>query len=183
MRWESLFADLEAQLESKLAEDLREEIAESIRIEKARQRLSDRLLGLVGKNLAFRLSGAQEVTGRVGPVGQDYLCLEEAAVNWLIRLESVRSIALADQTLSPNGTLSQVKFGAVVRAMLRDRQAVQVFALDGALLGEGILQQAAEDFLVLGIHPRDEFARPRNLQGRVLIPYRAVGWITGQHPD
>lgn len=180
MRWESLFADLEAQLESEQAAQLREEIAESIRVEKARAQLIEQLLGYQESTLSLRLLGDQEVTGRLGPVGADYLCLEEGATRWLIRLIALQSVLVPPSPAFQMRSATKVKLGAVIRAMLRDRQWVRIFGTDGRLLGEGTLEQAAQDFLTLGIHPRDEYARPRSLQGRLIIPYRAIAWIEGQ---
>ncbi|MCW4464400.1 hypothetical protein OK351_02595 [Glutamicibacter sp. MNS18] len=180
MRWETLFADLEAQLEARLAGELREEIAESTRVEQARQTLDERLTGYRGLPVSLRLCGSAEVSGVVGPVGSDYLCLEDSSNRWLIRRAAVQSLILPTRRGGHPAVLVRTKFAAVIRALLRDRTPVGVYGMDGRSLGEGTLQQAAEDFLVLGVHPRDEYARGRSIQAQVLIPYSAVAWIVTQ---
>lgn len=177
MRWETLFADLESQLEAQRAEELREEIAESVRVERARQYLNDRLAGYRGQVLTIRVGGSQEITGALGPVGEDYLCVEDPTSRWLVRRAALQAVVLPHQRAEV-GRLARTKFPSVVRALVRDRQPLAVYGLQGNALGEGTLEQAAADFLVLGIHPRDEFARTRTVQARLLIPYETVAWIS-----
>lgn len=183
MRWESLFADLESQLQAQLAEDLRAEIAESVRVEQARQTLAERLLTCQGRPLSLRLAGGEELTARLGPVGNDYLCLEESATRWLIRAAAVQTVALPPKPSAHSETvkLAAARFAAVLRALLRDRNPVQVHGIDGQLLGEGTLLQAAQDFIVLGTHARDEYARPRSITSELLIPHTALGWLMLEH--
>lgn len=183
MRWESLFADLESQLESKLAEDLREEIAESTRVEKARQKFTEKLVGYRGSLVTLQLPAARELKGNLGPVGSDYLCLEDSSTRWLIRRAAVQAVVLPQRQIAQPRMMARTRLGAVIRALVRDRQPVQIFGMDSSSLGEGTLEQAAEDFLVLGIHPRDEYARARSVQRRVMIPYEAVAWIATQSAD
>lgn len=178
MRWEALFADLESQLDAQLAEDLREEIAESLRVERARQTLSDRLLAWCGRQMSVRLAGGQEAYGILGPIGEGYLCLEGESSRWLIRHSALRSLPLESERTADAASLASAKFPAVVRALSRDRHPIAAFDVSGHGLGEGTIEQAGADFLILGIHPRDEFARPRSVQARLLVPYSSLGWIT-----
>lgn len=178
MRWETLFADLESQLQAQQAAELREEIAESTRVERARQVLSERLAGYQGMAVTVRLAGRSELCGTLGPVGPDYMCLEDATQQWLIRRIAIQSIVVPAQGTGQGAEPARTRWGAVVRALLRDRNRVQVYGLDGQSLGEGTVRQAAEDFLELALHPRDEYARTRTVQGHVIIPYQGVGWMS-----
>ena len=64
MRWEALFADLEAQLEAARSAELSADVAELTRAERATVELSSRLRSAHGQVLTVR-SGPARVTGTV----------------------------------------------------------------------------------------------------------------------
>lgn len=177
MRWDSFFDDLESRFQAQEAEQLREEIAEGVRVELASEQLSDRLVRLQGSSITLKLSGGVELTARMGPSGKDYFCLEAEGTRWVIRDVALRTVTVAGPRVFGSGRISPVKFSAVIRGTLRDRQLVQIYDLSGEVLAEGTLVQVARDFLVVATHPRDEFAREREITGRLLIPLHALGWI------
>ena len=70
-----------------------------------------------------------------------------------------------------------MKFSTVLRGLLRDRARCHVFGRAGTSLAEGTLTQVAKDFLVILVHPRDEFARAQQASAQLLIPLDAIGWV------
>lgn len=181
MRWESFFDDLEAQAEAQYAAQLRDEVAEGIRVERATEKMLDRLLAMQAMTIKVQLVGGVELSARLGPTAEQYFCLEGESSLWLICLEALRAIEVPTARPSASGKISPVKFSAVLRGIMRDRQRVVVYDISGQSLAEGTLVQVGADFLVIGIHPRDEYARTRSITGHLLLPLDGIGWVqTGE---
>ena len=77
MRWQQLFADLEAQLEAQEVRELALEVADRTRRERALLGMPERLLGHRGRALQLRLLGGQVLAGEVVDVGLDWCLLAE----------------------------------------------------------------------------------------------------------
>src|SRR6266550_4315951 len=75
MRWERLFADLEAQADAVAANEFDTEVAERTRIEVGKLRLVDRLRPAAGHPVQVSCKGAGLVGGRLDRVGADWLLL------------------------------------------------------------------------------------------------------------
>src|SRR4051812_701873 len=91
MRWQQLFADLQAQMEEAEAAEERSESASRARAEIGAVRLAERLRGAQGAFLALGCGGAGRVTGRLVEVGADWLLLEdEQARSCLVATAAVR---------------------------------------------------------------------------------------------
>ncbi|PRB71157.1 hypothetical protein [Arthrobacter sp. MYb213] len=177
MRWESFFEDLEAQAEAQHAAQLRDEVAEGIRVERATERMHNRLLEMQSSTVDVKLTGGVELNARLGPVAAEYFCLESDGTRWLVRWLALRSLGMPSMKLNPGGRFSPVKFAAVVRGVLRDRQRVVIYDVSGQLVAEGTLSQVGADFLIIAIHPRDEYARDRSITGYQLLPLETIGWL------
>ena len=101
MRWEGLFAELEAEAEALEAADLAGEVAERTRAELARLRLVDRLRPALGHPMTVSVGPAAVLTGRLLALGPDWLLVEEgtgaeglvplAAVSWPAKTVVARS--------------------------------------------------------------------------------------------
>lgn len=180
MRWDSLFDDLEAQLAEQSRAQLRDEIAENIRVERATAELLPTLTRFHGHELSLRLAGGTELRATLGPCAADYICLETDRTQWIIRSAAVETFSLPQgrapvaERRSPGGSM---KFSTVLRGLLRDRARCHVFGRAGTSLAEGTLTQVAKDFLVILVHPRDEFARAQQASAQLLIPLDAIGWV------
>src|SRR3712207_4501592 len=94
MRWEQLFADLEAQwAEQEAAEDQAEE-ASRARAEHGRVLLADRLRGAAGQQVALRCRGVGDVAGRPVDVGVDWvLVVDGQAREVLVALAAVTAVS------------------------------------------------------------------------------------------
>src|SRR3954451_19205871 len=105
MRWQALFADLEAQFEAAQAAELAAEVTDRTRREAARLRLADRLAGALGGELAVDVVGAGAVRGRLTSSGVDWLLIEElTGAEVLVPEHSVISVrGLTVWSQSPGG--------------------------------------------------------------------------------
>ncbi len=178
MRWESLFADLEAQFAAAAARDQVSEVQEIVRIERARQTLVQRLAGAVGGDVDLQLLGGERLGGRLAGIGKDWLMLNRAGTEELVPINAVswwmareRTRTLAEQTES------RVKFSQALRVLVRDRARVSVGGIDGRLLASGTLDQVGQDFVEVALHPNDEFRRTPAVNGRVSIPFHAIARV------
>lgn len=91
MRWEMLFADLEAQAASASALDLHAAAADLTRAEAATIPLTDRLRGLRGSPVRAALVNGQDVDGQVREVFPEWVLLAVAGREMILPLRAVES--------------------------------------------------------------------------------------------
>jgi hypothetical protein len=159
MRWQQLFADLEAQFDAE--EDAREraESASRTRAEVGAVGIADRLRGALGLPLVQACGAAGTVSGVLLEIGPDWLLLEDdGARSCLVALGAVRSVAgLGRRTAAaePAGTVrARLDLRRALRGLARDRSAVQVLLDDGSVL-VGTLDRVGADYVDLAEHPAD----------------------------
>ena len=147
MRWDRLFADLEAELAAAGAADVRGEVAERTRIEHGRLRLVDRLRPAVGGEVVAAVTGAGTVRGVLVDVGSDWLLMaaSPAPGDVLVALDAVMWVSgLGPLSVEP-GTegpvAARLDLRSGLRALARDRVAVRL-----ALRGGDDLARAADAF-------------------------------------
>src|ERR1700710_1801076 len=93
MRWQQLFADLQAQFEAEEAAEDRVTGASRARAEMGAVDLVQRLRGSVGLPLTLRCRGAGPVAGTLVDAGVDWLLLEdEQGRSILVANAAVRSV-------------------------------------------------------------------------------------------
>lgn len=148
MRWEALFADLEAQLEAEAAREKTTEIQEAVRVERARETLMHRLAPQLNANVEVRLLGGERLAGELTALGMDWFMLRHGATEELIPLGAL-------------GSWLQLTPGQ--RADARATRAG--------------LGQAGRDFLEIAVHARDEYRRRSAVHGHVLVPMASVAWV------
>ncbi|MFP5369945.1 MAG: hypothetical protein ACLGI3_04260, partial [Actinomycetes bacterium] len=102
MRWQRLFADLQAQFdEGELAAE-RSEAASRARVEVGAVRLSQRLLGALGAPVTVTCRGAGQVAGVLVDAGPDWLLLEdERGSQQLVATAAVRAVAGLGRSTAP----------------------------------------------------------------------------------
>ena len=156
MRWEALFADLEAELDAETEAERRGEVADRVRAEFGRLRLIDRLQPLLGhaeSSIRVGLTGGEVVAGAVLALGADWVLLSQTGVaECLVPLASVQSIeGLGPVSAEPGW---EGKVGArlglrlALRRIVRDRSVVAITLLGGQLR-HGRLARVAADHVVL----------------------------------
>ena len=75
MRWDQLFADLEAQWEAEARRDLDSEVADRTRRERAAIGVYERLAASVGVEVRLLLRSGEALSGSLADVGRDWLLL------------------------------------------------------------------------------------------------------------
>jgi hypothetical protein len=181
VRWDALFADLEAQLDAAHAEERTGEVAERTRREVGRLRLVDRLRAARGREVLARLQGAGALQGRVADVGADWVLLEEPGGGAaLVALPSVLVLSGTGTRSEEPGSEGEVErrfdLRFALRKLVRDRTVVDVTLVDGTLV-TGTLDRVAADHVELAQHARDEPRRAAAVRQVLLLPVAAVALV------
>ncbi|RBY96469.1 hypothetical protein DQ237_07395 [Blastococcus sp. TF02-8] len=160
MRWQQLFADLQAQFEAAEDAEARAEHASRARAEMGAVRLADRLGGALGTPLALSCRGAGRVTGVLVETGSDWLLLaDERNRDQLVAVAAVRAVSGLGRRSAPaeeDGPVrARLDLRRALRGLARDRSAVQVVLDDGTAL-TGTVDRVGADYLELAEHPADE---------------------------
>jgi hypothetical protein len=127
VRWESLFADLQAQWEAELRADDDAEIRELAEAEAAGTRLGDRLRARRGEPLTLRLVDGSDRSGVVGDVAQEWLLLAEGERRHLVPVAAIAlAWPLAGAAPAPSRVERGLGLGHVLRALAGEGQHVVV---------------------------------------------------------
>ncbi|MGM7668857.1 hypothetical protein [Microbacterium sp. A93] len=176
MRWDGLFADLEAQLAHGRWQDTEMEAAELTRGERASIVLADRLRGALGRPLTVLLEDGQRLELTVSTVGATWLGGTDQNGSLVISLDAVAAIDSPLAVTVPDSSPGRrnLTIGSLFRSLSRARAGVLVSGRDGRVLGEGTIDRVGLDHLDLAVHPRDEQRRGRNVRGLRVIPFGAI---------
>jgi hypothetical protein len=169
MRWQQLFADLQGQFDAQETAAERAEWASRARAEIGAVTLVDRLRGAQGSVVQLHCRGAGPVTGRLDDVGVDWVLVEhDHAQTSLVALAAVRTVGgLSRRTVVAEETghvRRQLDLRRALRALARDRAAVQV-VLDDGLVATGTVDRVGADYLELAEHPADQPRRAEAVRG------------------
>lgn len=178
MRWNALFADLEARAAALSAGERDAEIADRTRSEVGRLRLVDRLRPAVGAQLRLTCRGGLTLAGQLGRVHPEWLLLaEDGGREALVALAAVTSIGgLASSSAAPD-TMSVVDsrlgLALALRGIVRDRSPARLHLTDGTVL-DGTLDRAAADFIDVAVHPVGEARRRSAVSQQLVVAIDAV---------
>jgi hypothetical protein len=180
MRWQRLFADLQAELEAAQASADRSEDASRARLETGAVRLADRLGGALGRELVLGCRGAGQLRGVLSEVGSGWLLLTEGGgQELLVATATVRTVAGLDRATavpSAGEVGRRLDLRWAVRGLARDRSPVQVLLDDGGVL-TGTVDRVGADFLELAEHAADEHRRTAAVRGVRGIALEAVAAV------
>lgn len=181
MRWERLFADLEAQLESVERAELESEVADRTRRELARVRLTDRLAGALHRQVTCHVVGTGPVHGSVSAVGPDWVLLDEGAMRQaLLPLGTVTGItglgARARAPGSEGAVARRLGLSHALRALARDRSAVALGLVDATTV-TGTIDGVGADFVDLAQHGAGEDRRAGRVAGVRTVPHAALASV------
>lgn len=173
MRWRDLFDDLEATVRADARRELDAEVADRVRRERALIGLYERLAAARGRPVVLHCAGAGLLRGRVDDLGDGWVVLVgDRGGQALVALAAVRAVdglgPGADLTAAPGRRFG---LGFALRALSRDRAAVRVVDVDGAVR-EGHLVAVGSDVVDLREHPVDVPGRAR--EGRVVVVAQAA---------
>jgi hypothetical protein len=186
MRWQQLFADLAAQFEESEAAADRAESGSRARAEVGAVRLAERLGGALGTPVSVSCRGAGLVTGVLTEVGPDWLLLdEERGRQVLVAAAAVRAVGgLGRLTAAPEevGVVRvRLDLRRALRALARDRSAVQVILDDGGVL-HGTVDRVGADWFEVAEHPADLPRRAEAVQGVRAVVVDAVAVVRTVSP-
>ena len=175
VRWESLFADLEAQWESEQDAVFEAEVADRTSIERVTVGLLDRVRGSDGRSLTLYLVEGEPVAGAVVEAGADWMLLRADREDVLVPLHAVAAVEGLGTAVSPGGPLAGRITLAVVLRGLAERRSPALVLLRGGTRLSGSIARVGADHVDLLTHPVDE---PWNLGPDRVIPFTAMLRIT-----
>lgn len=177
MRWQALFADLEAQLDAAQAAELASEVADRSRRELAAVGLLDRLRAMVGASVAVAAAGHGLQRGRLTAVGADWLLLAAEGTEILVPVGGIESVVdLPVAATAAAGPDRRLRLGYALRAMVQARAAVRVGLTSGVVL-TGTLDRVGADFVDLAEHALDEPRRPDAVVAVRTVPFAALALL------
>jgi len=177
VRWELLFADLEAFADATERQAFDADVADRARAERATLGLADRLRGHVGGELTFRLLAGERVRGRLVDVGADWVLLQDGG-SVVLPLAAVGGVEGLSRLAEPGaGVLARTaRLGLVLRRLSRDRAPVRLVLLDSATL-TGTIDRVGADHLDLAQHAPDEARRAGAVRGVVVVRLGALALV------
>lgn len=175
MRWELLFADLEAQMHAASQLELEQRVNELARIEASQLTLSEALRGSVDMRLSIVMVNGTAFHGRAAMVEPQWLLLNEGDRSIILPLAKI--IRVQGLGARRAKTTSNIPFTlpAALRVLARNRSMV-VLDLDGVRGGSvrGVLDAVGADFVQL-MQLADGIGRDGgNRQGAVVLPIAAL---------
>lgn len=178
MRWERLFADMEAQLAAAGQQALEAEAAEQARAEYSRVRLADRLRLRRGEPVRALLVGSVPVEGRVRTLGAGWVALEDRGAEHLVPLDAVLWWESLGRGWDPAEDAVVLRLGLAhaLRALARARARVRIRLTGGGPLGEldGTIDGVGADFADLALHPDDDYRRRGSVTASRAVPFSAL---------
>jgi len=136
MRWDELFADLQAQFAATATAQAHLEVAELAEAEMAATTLSDRWRAKRRQELWLRLRDGTDRTGTVADVAQEWIVLAAGPRRTLIpRHAVVLARPLGHSAPPPSRVESALGLGHVLRAMAQEQLDVVVHTVAGIYRG------------------------------------------------
>jgi hypothetical protein len=178
MRWDDLFADLEAPAEAAAAAELAAEVQDRTRREQGLLRLVDRLRAAGDAALTLTLPGVGVVHGRLLETGPDWVLLEEVGRReLLVALPTVLGVTGVGARSEVPGSEGEVGLRLdlrwALRGLARSRTGVQLLLTDGTALA-GTLDRVGADHVDLAEHPVGEARRAGVVRQVRLVPLTAL---------
>lgn len=185
MRWQQLFADLEARFEAEQEAAERAETSSRARHELGTVRFVDRLGGAVGSRVVLLCRGAGQISGTLSEVGSDWLLLDDAGRELLVATSAVRAVSgLGRRTAAAEGAGSvavRLDLRRALRGLARDRATVHVVLDEGTSL-HGTIDRVGADYVELAEHPADLHRRAEAVQSVRTVLIDAVVVVRTAQP-
>jgi hypothetical protein len=182
VRWDELFADLEAQLDAAATSELAAEVVDRTRREIAALSLVDRARAAVGHPVRVQLLGPAAVSGALLDVGAQWVLLRDDAgrdvlMPWTA-VVAVVGLGLASVAPAEGGQLfRRLGLTTALRAIARDRAAVSIGLVDGSVVS-GTLDRIGLDFVEISEHPIGEARRPGQVRAVRTVAHAGLATIT-----
>lgn len=174
MRWDRLFADLEAQAERDRTLELQAETEERTRAERASTTLASRLRASTGEHIVLDLRSGRRIAGTLAGTGAGWLMVGARGLDptWTLVVEggigAVRSLPFraADDAGAVHGALGP---GHVLRTLSRDRSLVTTVADAGEI--HGMIGAVGRDHVDVVAMPGRDVRGAREV---VTVPFAAL---------
>jgi hypothetical protein len=181
VRWDDLFADLEAQADALAVAERAAEVDERTRIEIGALGLGARLRAAVGTPVQVQLVGGLAVSGRLDRIGPDWLLLDESAGREaLLARSAVLFVSglgrAADAPGSEGAVEARLLLRSALRGIARDRSPVRLHLVDGTVL-DATPDRVGGDFLDVALHAPGEPRRRGDVRGVRTVPIAAVAAV------
>jgi hypothetical protein len=181
MRWDDLFADLEAQLNLLTTRDRAADVGELARAEVAKIGLVLRLLPSVGGRVSLRCLGDVRVEGTLEQVGPDWLLVDEGdGREALVTHSAMLTVGGLGRLSAAPSTFGRVEsrlgLASALRGLARDRAPVRAHLTDATVLA-GTVDRVGADFFELATHAGGDHRRRTEVQQVLIVTHRAVSVI------
>ena len=178
VRWDAVFADLEAQAEALEIAERAAEVQDRVRAEVGELTVVDRLRPAVGTAVRLRTVDGAVCGGALARVGPDWVLLEQDGDReLLVCLAAVTGISgLGRQSTVPNSmdvVSSRLRLWFVLRRIARDRSPVSVRLADATTLAATI-DRVGSDFVEVAVHPPGEARRVAAVREVLVVPMTAL---------
>lgn len=177
MRWEKLFADLEAQEAAETQRMQEGNVFEVSRLLAAQTTLTEMLAGSIGQTLKLNFEGSAETVS---------LALENVGKDWFSGKAGSRTMFVQTShvaTIEPEGRPSareidqralQIPFRLALRDLARRRTSVELEGGFPHVNLRGTLDQVGHDFCVIAVHDSDEYRRNRTVRSVKWVPMSRI---------
>ncbi len=181
MRWDDLFADLDAQAVALEVAERAGEIAERTRIEVGALGLGERLRVAIGTSVRVRVPGELTVAGLLIRTGPDWLLLDEGGGREaLVALAAVLSVGGLTRGAAVPGSegavLARFTLRHALRGIARDRSAVRLNLRDRSVL-DATLDRVGADYVDAALHAPGEARRRGDVREVQLVAVAAISVV------
>ena len=181
MRWDELFADLEAHAAALARAERAGEVDERTRGEVGALALVDRVRAAVGAPVRVQVLGGLTVSGTVSRVGSDWLLVDEQggreAVVVLARVLRVRGLVRYSAVPDSMGVVeSRLGLRHVLRGIARDRSMTRLHLVDGSVL-DATPDRVGADFVEVATHAAGEARRRADVREIEAVPLSAIAAV------
>lgn len=179
MRWNDLFADLEAQLQFEQWQTVEQDAAELTRGAWAEITLMDRLRAAIGEQIGLTFSDGRRYLVTIHTVGPTWVGGVDETGALLIPRASIAAVdaALRRARVPVKSFQAGPSLAGVYRALARRREPLQIVARQAGIVAEGTIDRVGKDHLDLSMHARHEFRREDALLGRRIIPFEIIEFV------
>ncbi|WP_375490719.1 hypothetical protein [uncultured Jatrophihabitans sp.] len=184
MRWDGLFADLEAQAQALALAERAAEVETRTRDEIGQLAVYDRLRAAVDTELQLAFAGGLAVRGTLTRVGVDWLLLDSGQGREVVgvnaALQRVRGLGRASGVPGSAGVVeSRLGLGHVLRGLARDRSPLRLHLIgDGASSVDATIDRVGADFVEVATHPAGEVRRRGDVRDVELVPLAALAALS-----
>lgn len=182
MRWDAMFADLEAQADALLVAERAGEVDERVRAEVGSLGVLDRLRAAVDTPVRLWTSGADPHAGTLCRVGPDWVLLaQDGGRETLVRLAAITRVGGLGRSSAVPGSQDVVtaRLGLwfVLRRIARDRLPVTLRLVDGTAL-HATIDRVGADFVEVAVHGPEQARRAMAVREELLVPAAALAAVS-----